>query len=46
MYKCCKGFATAKQAGPIIERPLYKDVAVALKPLLKADPEVRIYSTP
>jgi hypothetical protein len=41
------GFATAKQAEAYLSSDLFiKDVVVALKPLLKADPEVRIYSTP
>jgi len=41
------GFATAEQAQAYLSSDLFtKDVVVALKPLLKADPEVRIYSTP
>lgn len=41
------GFATAKQAQAYLSSDLFtKDVVVALKPLLKTDPEVRIYSTP
>jgi hypothetical protein len=41
------GFATAKQAEAYLSSDLFtKGVAVALKPLLKADPEVRIYSVP
>jgi hypothetical protein len=41
------GFATAKQAEAYLSSDLFtKDVVVALKPLLKADPAVRIYSTP
>jgi len=39
------GFATAKQAEAYLSSDLFtKDVVVALKPLLKADPEVRLYS--
>jgi hypothetical protein len=38
-------FATRKQAEAYLTSDLFtKDVVVALKPLLKADPEVRIYS--
>ena len=40
------GFATRKQAEAYLSSDLFtKDVVVNLKPLLKADPEVRIYST-
>lgn len=40
------GFATRKQAEAYLSSELFtKDVVVGLKPLLKADPEVRIYST-
>lgn len=40
------GFATRKQAEAYLSSALFaKDVVVSLKPLLKADPEVRIYST-
>ncbi|MES2038066.1 MAG: hypothetical protein V4495_09520 [Pseudomonadota bacterium] len=40
------GFATRKQAEAYLSSDLFtKDVVVSLKPLLKADPEVRIYST-
>lgn len=39
------GFATHKQAEAYLSSDLFtKDVVVNLKPLLKADPEVRIYS--
>lgn len=39
------GFATRKQAEAYLSSDLFtKDVVVSLKPLLKADPEVRIYS--
>lgn len=39
------GFATRKQAEAYLTSELFtKDVVVGLKPLLKADPEVRIYS--
>jgi hypothetical protein len=39
------GFATRKQAEAYLSSELFtKDVVVGLKPLLKADPEVRIYS--
>ncbi|MBP7790498.1 MAG: hypothetical protein KA024_01555 [Zoogloea sp.] len=39
------GFATRKQAEAYLSSDLFtKDVVVGLKPLLKADPEVRIYS--
>jgi hypothetical protein len=39
------GFATRKQAEAYLSSDLFtKDVVVDLKPLLKADPEVRIYS--
>jgi hypothetical protein len=38
------GFATRKQAEAYLTSDLFtKDVVVGLKPLLKADPEVRIY---
>jgi hypothetical protein len=38
------GFATRKQAEAYLSSDLFnKDVVVGLKPLLKADPEVRIY---
>lgn len=41
------GFATARQAEAYLSSDLFtKGVVTALKPLLKADPEVRIYSTP
>jgi hypothetical protein len=41
------GFATEKQAEAYLSSDLFtKNVVVALKPLLKSDPEVRIYSTP
>ena len=40
------GFATRKQAEAYLSSELFaKDVVAGLKPLLKADPEVRIYST-
>lgn len=40
------GFATRKQAEAYLSSDLFtKDVVVSLKPLLKVDPEVRIYST-
>ena len=40
------GFASRKQAEDYLSSNLFtKDVVVELKPLLKADPEVRIYST-
>lgn len=40
------GFASRKQAEAYLNSNLFnKDVVVNLKPLLKADPEVRIYST-
>lgn len=40
------GFATRKQAEAYLSSNLFnKDVVVNLKPLLKADPDVRIYST-
>ncbi len=40
------GFATRKQAEAYLSSSLFnKDVVVNLKPLLKADPEVRVYST-
>lgn len=40
------GFATRKQAEAYLNSDLFtKDVVVSLKPLLKANPEVRIYST-
>lgn len=39
------GFATRKQAEAYLSSDIFtKDVVVSLKPLLKADPEVRIYS--
>ncbi len=39
-------FATRKQAQAYLLSDIFtKDVVVGLKPLLKADPEVRIYST-
>ncbi|MFZ6777706.1 hypothetical protein ACO0LD_12820 [Undibacterium sp. Ji83W] len=39
------GFTTRKQAEAYLSSDLFtKDVVVSLKPLLKADPEVRIYS--
>ncbi len=39
------GFATRKQAEAYLTSDLFtKDVVVGLKPLLKADPEVRIYT--
>ena len=39
------GFATRKQSEAYLSSDLFtKDVVVGLKPLLKADPEVRIYS--
>jgi hypothetical protein len=39
------GFATRKQAEAYLSSDLFtKDVVVGLKPLLTADPEVRIYS--
>ena len=41
------GFATAEQAQAYLSSDLFtKDVVVALKPLWKSDPAVRIYSTP
>lgn len=40
------GFATRKQAEAYLSSELFtKDVVTNLKPLLQADPEVRIYST-
>ncbi|WP_218918952.1 hypothetical protein [Leptospira tipperaryensis] len=40
-------FATRKQAEAYLTSDLFaKDVVSALKPLLKANPEIRIYSTP
>jgi hypothetical protein len=40
------GFATRKQAEAYLTSEIFvKDVVVGLKPLLKADPEVRIYTT-
>lgn len=40
------GFATRKQAVAYLGSDLFnKDVVAGLKPLLKADPQVRIYST-
>lgn len=39
------GFATQKQAQAYLSSDMFtKDIVVGLKPLLKADPEVRIYS--
>jgi hypothetical protein len=39
------GFATRKQAEAYLSSDMFtKDVVVGLKPLLKADPEVRIYT--
>ena len=39
------GFATVKEAQAYLSSEIFtKDVVVGLKPLLKADPEVRIYS--
>lgn len=39
------GFASRKQAEAYLSSDIFtKDVVVSLKPLLKADPEVRIYS--
>jgi hypothetical protein len=39
------GFATIKQAQAYLSSDMFtKDIVVGLKPLLKADPEVRIYS--
>lgn len=39
------GFATRRQAEAYLNSELFtKDVVAGLKPLLKADPEVRIYS--
>jgi hypothetical protein len=39
------GFATRKQAEAYLTSALFtKDVVLGLKPLLKADPEVRIYT--
>lgn len=39
------GFATRKQAEAYLSSNLFtKDVVANIKPLLKADPEVRIYS--
>ena len=39
------GFATRKQAEAYLNSDFFKnDVVIGLKPLLKADPEVRIYS--
>lgn len=39
------GFATAKDAEAYLKSELFnKDVVAELKPLLKADPEVRIYT--
>lgn len=41
------GFATKKQAEAYLTSDLFaKDVVSALKPLLKANPEIRIYSAP
>ena len=40
------GFATRQQAEAYLSSEIFtKDVVVGLKPLLKADPEVRIYTT-
>ncbi len=40
------GFATRRQAEAYLSSDIFtKDVVVGLKPLLKADPEVRIYSS-
>jgi hypothetical protein len=40
------GFATRQQAEAYLSSDLFtKDVVVGLKPLLQAEPEVRIYST-
>jgi hypothetical protein len=40
------GFATRQQAEAYLSSEIFtKDVVVGLKPLLKADPEVRIYIT-
>jgi hypothetical protein len=40
------GFATRKQAEAYLSSELFtKDVVVGLKPLLQADPEIRIYQT-
>jgi hypothetical protein len=40
------GFATRKQAEAYLMSDIFtKDVVVGLKPLLRADPEVRIYTT-
>lgn len=40
------GFATRKQAEAYLSSDIFaKDVVIGLKPLLKADPEVRIYTT-
>lgn len=39
------GFATRKQAEAYLSSEVFtKDVVVSLKPLLKTDPEIRIYS--
>lgn len=39
------GFASTEQAGNYLESDLFqKDVVAELKPLLTADPEVRIYT--
>ena len=39
------GFETAEQANAYLGSPLFtKDIVGALKPLLAADPEVRIYN--
>jgi hypothetical protein len=40
------GFATVKQAQAYLSSDMFtRDIVVGLKPLLKADPEVRIYSS-
>ncbi|WP_210412515.1 hypothetical protein [Leptospira yasudae] len=40
-------FASRKQAEAYLTTDLFsKDIVTALKPLLKADPEIRIYSAP
>jgi hypothetical protein len=40
------GFSTRKQAEAYLSSEIFtKDVVVGLKPLLKADPDVRIYTT-
>jgi len=41
------GFGTVDQANAYLKSKLFNDdVVVALKPLLQADPEVRIYQVP